>query len=140
MFVSVYYRKLLGTALLSLPRVAAVNLHGSLLPTYRGRAPLNWVLVNGETRTGVTLHHMTVEADAGDIVAQEPIDILPDDTALTLYGRMVKIGVDLLLEWYPAVRAGTAPRQRAKQAACTLLPHLARHQIMLAASSVSRSS
>ena len=68
-------------ALLALPRVAALNLHGSLLPAYRGRAPLNWVLVNGETRTGVTLHHMTAEADAGDIVAQEPIDILPDDTA-----------------------------------------------------------
>ena len=110
-FVSVYYRKILGASLLALPRVAAVNLHGSLLPAYRGRAPLNWVLVNGETRTGVTLHHMTVDADAGDIVAQEPIDILPDDTALTLYGRMVKVGVDLLFEWYPAVRAGTAPRR-----------------------------
>ena len=110
-FVSVYYRKLLGASLLALPRVAAVNLHGSLLPAYRGRAPLNWVLVNGETRTGVTLHHMTLEADAGDIVAQEPLDILPDDTALTLYGRMVKVGVDLLLQWYPALRAGTAPRR-----------------------------
>jgi len=120
-FVSVYYRKVLGAALLSLPHVAAVNLHGSLLPAYRGRAPLNWVLVNGETRTGVTLHHMTVEADAGDIVAQEPIDILPDDTALTLYGRMVKIGVDLLLEWYPAVRAGTAPRRRQDHARATVV-------------------
>jgi UDP-4-amino-4-deoxy-L-arabinose formyltransferase/UDP-glucuronic acid dehydrogenase (UDP-4-keto-hexauronic acid decarboxylating) len=110
-FVSVYYRKLLGEALLAVPRVAAVNLHGSLLPAYRGRAPLNWVLANGETRTGVTLHHMTLEADAGDIVAQEVLDIHPDDTALTLYGRMVKVGVDLLLEWYPALLAGTAPRR-----------------------------
>jgi UDP-4-amino-4-deoxy-L-arabinose formyltransferase/UDP-glucuronic acid dehydrogenase (UDP-4-keto-hexauronic acid decarboxylating) len=120
-FVSVYYRKLLGAALLALPRVAAVNLHGSLLPAYRGRAPLNWVLVNGETRTGVTLHHMTLEADAGDIVAQDAIEILPDDTALTLYGRMVKVGVDLLLQWYPALLAGTAPRSPQDHARATVV-------------------
>ncbi len=110
MFLSVWYRRLLGADLLAVPRVAALNLHGSLLPAYRGRAPLNWVLVNGERRTGVTLHHMEVEADAGDIVAQEPIEIAPEDTALDLYRRMVKVGVDLLVQWYPAVLAGTAPR------------------------------
>jgi len=110
-FLSVWYRRLLGDALLALPRVAALNLHGSLLPAYRGRAPLNWALVNGETRTGVTLHHMTREADAGDIVAQEAIDIGPEDTARSLYERMVKAGVDLLVQWYPAVLAGTAPRR-----------------------------
>ena len=110
-FLSVWYRRLLGEGLLALPRVAALNLHGSLLPAYRGRAPLNWVLVNGETQTGVTLHHMTPGADEGDIVAQMPLDIHPDDTALTLYGRMVKAGVDLLTEWYPAVLAGVAPRR-----------------------------
>ena len=109
-FLSVWYRRLLGPELLALPRIAALNLHGSLLPRYRGRAPVNWVLVNGERWTGVTLHHMTVEADAGDIVAQEPIPIDPDDTALTLYRRMVKVGVDLLVRWYPAVLDGTAPR------------------------------
>lgn len=119
--LSVWYRRLLGEALLALPRVAALNLHGSLLPAYRGRAPLNWVLVNGETRTGVTLHHMTVEADAGDIVAQTPIEIEPDDTALTLYDRMVKIGVDLLLQSYPAVLAGTAPRRPQDHARATVV-------------------
>src|SRR3970282_1232022 len=81
---SVLYRRLLGPDMLSLPRLAALNLHGSLLPAYRGRAPVNWVLVNGERRTGVTLHHMTAEADAGDIVAQQAIDIEPEDTAFTL--------------------------------------------------------
>src|SRR5205814_1984533 len=64
--LSVWYRRLLGPDLLALPRIAALNLHGSLLPAYRGRAPVNWVLVNGERQTGVTLHHMTAEADAGD--------------------------------------------------------------------------
>lgn len=108
--LSVWYRRLLGPTLLALPRLAALNLHGSLLPAYRGRAPLNWVLVNGETRTGVTLHHMTEEADAGDIVAQEAIDIDAEDTAASLYGRMVKAGVDLLVRSYPAIVAGVAPR------------------------------
>ena len=118
--LSVWYRRLLGDALLALPRVAALNLHGSLLPAYRGRAPLNWVLVNGETRTGVTLHHMIAEADAGDIVAQEALHILPDDTAATLYGRMMKTGVDLLLQWYPAVLEGTAPRRAQDHARATV--------------------
>ena len=119
-FVSVYYRKLLGAALLAIPKVAAVNLHGSLLPAYRGRAPLNWALVNGETRTGVTLHHMVLAADAGDMIAQEALDIHPADTALTLYERMVKVGVDLLLQSYPAVRAGTAPRTPQDHARATV--------------------
>ena len=109
-FLSVWYRQLLGDELLRLPRVAALNLHGSLLPAYRGRAPVNWVLVNGEPRTGVTLHHMVREADAGDIVAQEVVEIAATDTALTLYLKVVAAGVDLLMRWYPAVLAGHAPR------------------------------
>jgi UDP-4-amino-4-deoxy-L-arabinose formyltransferase/UDP-glucuronic acid dehydrogenase (UDP-4-keto-hexauronic acid decarboxylating) len=122
LFLSVWYRRLLGPHLLRLPRVAALNLHGSLLPAYRGRAPVNWVLVNGERVTGVTLHHMTPEADAGDIVAQAPIEIEPEDTALTLYRRMVEVGVDLLGEWYPRVLAGTAPRIPQDPGQATLWP------------------
>jgi len=109
-------------AVLAAPRVAALNLHGSLLPAYRGRAPLNWALVNGETLTGVTFHHMTAIADAGDIVAQRPMEIEPDDTAFTLYERMVKIGVDLLLESYPGVFAGGAPRIPQDVARATTVP------------------
>jgi len=120
--LSVWYRRLLGSDLLALPRVAALNLHGSLLPAYRGRAPVNWVLVNGERRTGVTLHHMAGEADAGDIVAQQAIDIEPDDTAFTLYKRMGKIGVELLLETYPGVLAGTAQRIPQDPARATVFP------------------
>jgi methionyl-tRNA formyltransferase len=120
--LSVWYRRLLGPDLLALPRIAALNLHGSLLPAYRGRAPVNWVLVNGELQTGVTLHHMTAEADAGDIVAQQAIDIEPDDTALTLYTRMVKVGVGLLLDAYPAVLASTAPRIPQDHARATVFP------------------
>lgn len=120
--LSVWYRRLLGPGLLALPRIAALNLHGSLLPKYRGRAPVNWVLVNGERRTGVTLHHMTAEADAGDIVAQQAIDIEPEDTAFSLYKRMVKVGVDVLLESYPAVLAGTARRTPQDHTCATVFP------------------
>src|SRR5207245_10565150 len=115
-------RRLLRSALLALRRVAALNLDGSRLPAYRGRAPVNWVLVNGERRTGVTLHHMAGEADAGDIVAQQAIDIEPDDTAYTLYKRMVKIGVELLLDAYPGVLAGTAQRIPQDPARATVFP------------------
>jgi methionyl-tRNA formyltransferase len=110
LFVSVWYRRLLSRELLAIPRLGAVNLHGSLLPRYRGRAPLNWVLVNGEERTGVTLHWMVEEADAGDIIAQEEVAIDPADTAPTLYAKLVGAGADLLRRWYPAIVSGTAPR------------------------------
>jgi UDP-4-amino-4-deoxy-L-arabinose formyltransferase/UDP-glucuronic acid dehydrogenase (UDP-4-keto-hexauronic acid decarboxylating) len=122
MLLSVWYRRLLGTELLALPRIAALNLHGSLLPKYRGRAPVNWALVNGESRTGVTLHHMIAEADAGDIVAQEAFDIDPEDTSATLYRRIVKVGVDLLLDAYPAVLAGTVLRRAQDHAQATVFP------------------
>ena len=122
LMLSVWYRRILGPELLALPRIAALNLHGSLLPAYRGRAPLNWAIAHGESRTGITLHHMTATADAGDIVAQRPIDIEPDDTAFTLYERMTKVGVELLLETYPAVLDATAPRVSQDHARATTVP------------------
>ena len=85
---SFYYRKLVKDDVLSVFKGGCYNLHGSMLPLYRGRAPVNWVLVNGETQTGVTLHHMTSKPDAGDIVAQQAIAIEPRDTAKTLMGKV----------------------------------------------------
>jgi UDP-4-amino-4-deoxy-L-arabinose formyltransferase/UDP-glucuronic acid dehydrogenase (UDP-4-keto-hexauronic acid decarboxylating) len=70
---SFYYRDMVGPPILEIPPAGCLNLHGSLLPRYRGRCPINWVLVNGETETGVTLHHMTPRPDDGDIVGQRPI-------------------------------------------------------------------
>lgn len=120
LFVSVFYRRLLGRELLALPRVAAVNLHGSLLPKYRGRTPLNWAIVNGERETGVTLHHMSAEADAGDIVAQRAVPIGPDDTALVVYGRLVEAAEGLLAEMLPLLLAGRAPRRPQDHGAATV--------------------
>jgi methionyl-tRNA formyltransferase len=108
--LSVMYRELLPEAVLAAPRRAALNLHPSLLPAYRGRAPINWVLVNGETVTGVSLHHMVSRADAGDLVAQQAIPIAPRETALSLYLKVEEAGVALLAATLPLVAAGTAPR------------------------------
>ena len=108
---SCYYRHMLKQPLLGLPRLGALNLHGSLLPRYRGRVPLNWALIHGETETGVTLHYMEPKADRGDIVAQKAIPITPEDTALTLFARMTAAAGDLFRETYPLLRRGQAPRQ-----------------------------
>lgn len=108
--LSCFYRRLLPEAVLAVPSRGAFNLHGSLLPRLRGRAPLNWALVEGETRTGVTLHYMIREPDAGDIVAQRGWDIGPRDTIRDLWARAVREGRWLLEEAWPRIRAGTAPR------------------------------
>ena len=110
LILSVFYRDLLSERVLKAARLAALNLHPSLLPAYRGRAPINWVLVNGETETGVTLHHMVGRADAGDIVAQRAIPIEPRETALSLYLKVEQAGIELLAEALPLVEAGRAPR------------------------------
>lgn len=107
---SFYYRNLLDDALLRLALLGAYNMHGSLLPKYRGRSPVNWMLVNGEHEAGVTLHHMVRRADAGDIVAQRAIQITDDDTALTLYRKIVPIGASLIREYHPLIVSGFAPR------------------------------
>ncbi|MEQ9744437.1 bifunctional UDP-4-amino-4-deoxy-L-arabinose formyltransferase/UDP-glucuronic acid oxidase ArnA [Pectobacterium actinidiae] len=100
---SFYYRTLLSDDILQLPAFGAFNLHGSLLPRYRGRAPVNWVLVNGETQTGVTLHKMVSRADAGDIVAQSVVAIDEGDTALTLHGKCRTAAAALLAQQLPLI-------------------------------------
>ncbi|MER0497462.1 bifunctional UDP-4-amino-4-deoxy-L-arabinose formyltransferase/UDP-glucuronic acid oxidase ArnA [Aeromonas hydrophila] len=103
---SFYYRNMLKQAILDIPTVGAFNLHGSLLPAYRGRAPINWCLVNGESETGITLHQMTAKPDAGAIVAQQAVTIADDDTALTLHGKVRLAARALLEQELPKLRAG----------------------------------
>jgi methionyl-tRNA formyltransferase len=107
---SCYYRHMLKKPLLELPRLGALNLHGSLLPKYRGRVPVNWVLVNGETETGVTLHYMLEKADQGDIVARKHVPIAWEDTAYTLFAKMTVAAEAVMREAYPLLRTGMAPR------------------------------
>lgn len=101
---SFYYRHLLSDAILELAPAGAFNLHGSLLPKYRGRAPLNWVLVNGESETGVTLHRMVKRADAGAIIEQQRVAISPDDTALTLHHKLCQTARRVLEQALPAIK------------------------------------
>ena len=107
---SFYYRQILQREILDIPKSGCLNLHGSLLPKYRGRVPINWVLVNGERETGVTLHDMTPRPDDGDIVAQEKIAISDDDTALTLHRKTAQAADRLLDGILPRILNGTAPR------------------------------
>jgi UDP-4-amino-4-deoxy-L-arabinose formyltransferase / UDP-glucuronic acid dehydrogenase (UDP-4-keto-hexauronic acid decarboxylating) len=107
---SFYYRQLVTSPILDIPPRGCLNLHGSLLPKYRGRVPVNWVLVNGETETGVTLHYMTPRPDDGDIVAQEKIPISNDDTARTLHGKAAEATSRMLDAILPRIMDHTAPR------------------------------
>ncbi|ETT01462.1 bifunctional UDP-4-amino-4-deoxy-L-arabinose formyltransferase/UDP-glucuronic acid oxidase ArnA [Providencia alcalifaciens] len=104
---SFYYRDMLSEELLALAPKGAFNLHGSLLPKYRGRAPINWALLNGESETGVTLHKMVAKADAGDIVAQEKVAITDTDTALTLHAKVREAAEVLLDKTLPLIEAGS---------------------------------
>jgi len=103
---SFYFREMIDSKILQIPRAGAFNLHGSLLPKYRGRAPINWVLVNGETKTGVTLHVMTPKPDDGDIFGQAEIPIAWDETALSLTKKAACAGYGLLRERLPLLITG----------------------------------
>ncbi|WP_337262447.1 MULTISPECIES: bifunctional UDP-4-amino-4-deoxy-L-arabinose formyltransferase/UDP-glucuronic acid oxidase ArnA [unclassified Serratia (in: enterobacteria)] len=105
---SFYYRNMLSEEVLSLAPKGGFNLHGSLLPRYRGRAPVNWALLNGEKETGVTLHKMVKRPDAGDIVGQHKVAISSSDTALTLHKKVLEAAQALLKEQLPKLKNGTA--------------------------------
>jgi methionyl-tRNA formyltransferase len=107
---SFYYRLMLKPSLLGLAPRGALNMHGSLLPKYRGRVPINWAIIHGESETGATLHYMAEKPDSGDIVAQSRVPILPDDTAKDVFDKVTLAAAAMLLEVLPALVSGTAPR------------------------------
>ncbi|HZS81219.1 MAG TPA: formyltransferase [Herbaspirillum sp.] len=106
---SFYYRRMLPPSLLAMARHGAYNMHGSLLPKYRGRAPVNWAILHGETETGATLHAMMAKPDAGAIVAQTAVPILPDDTAFEVFGKVVLAAEQTLWRVLPSMLAGCPP-------------------------------
>lgn len=107
---SFYYRHMLPVALLAIPKHGAYNMHGSLLPKYRGRVPVNWAVLHGETETGATLHEMVAKPDAGAIVAQVAVPILPDDTAFEVFGKVTVAAEQALWNVLPEMLAGRTPR------------------------------
>jgi methionyl-tRNA formyltransferase len=116
---SFYYRSMLKGALLALPTKGALTMHGSLLPKYRGRVPVNWAIIHGETETGATLHYMIDKADSGDIVAQQAVPILPDDTGKEVFDKVTVAAELALSRALPALMAGNAPRIRQDAGAST---------------------
>lgn len=108
---SFYYRALLPAPLLGTARRGALNMHGSLLPKYRGRAPVNWAILRGERESGATLHYMVERADAGDIVDSQSVPILLDDDAREVLAKVTVAAEIVLTRSLPALVAGTAPRR-----------------------------
>ncbi|MGA9854328.1 MAG: formyltransferase [Gammaproteobacteria bacterium] len=109
---SFYYRFMLDEALLRIPRHGALNMHGSLLPKYRGRVPINWAIIHGERETGASLHYMEAKPDAGDLVDQQAVPILPDDTGIEVFNK-VTVAAELVLDRsLPALIKGDAPRTK----------------------------
>lgn len=116
---SFYYRKLIKPSILDIPPQGCLNLHGSLLPKYRGRCPINWVLVNGEKETGVALHYMTPKPDEGDIICQKKVAISDDDTARSLYEKVGEVSSIMLDDILPRIKEGTALHKPQDQSIAT---------------------
>ena len=123
-FVVVAYGRLLTAEVLGIPKRLCLNVHGSLLPKYRGAAPVNWAILNGDKETGVTVQKMALALDAGDIVAQEQMVIGSDEQADQLRGRMALVGAKLLLQVLQQNPAGDFPSRPQDEALVTWAPKL----------------
>ncbi len=124
LLVVVSYGQILGPALLALPPLGCVNLHGSLLPRYRGAAPIQWAIAHGERTTGVTTMYMNARMDEGDIILQRELPIGPDDTAATMHDRLAAAGAPLVMETLEAFRRGAVPRRPQDPRFATYAPKL----------------
>ena len=120
------YGRILPKAVLELPRYGCINVHSSLLPKYRGAAPIQWAILNGEKTTGVTIMHMAEGLDTGDIISQCETPIAPEENAQQLHDRLAALGAKLLCETIPALERGTAQRIPQDDAASCYAPMLSR--------------
>ncbi len=120
------YGRILPDDILAFPPLGCINVHSSLLPKYRGAAPINWAIINGEAETGVTIMYMAAELDEGDIIAAASTPIDPDETAETLYDRLAVLGAGLLVQTVADIAAGKASRTPQDHAKATLAPMLSR--------------
>ena len=120
------YGQILPEEALQVPALGSINVHASLLPRYRGAAPINWAILNGETETGVTIMHMAKKLDAGDIVTVRRTPIDPNEDAETLFARLAELGAQLLSETIPLIESGAATRTPQDEAQSTYAPMLSR--------------
>jgi methionyl-tRNA formyltransferase len=126
LIVVVAYGLILPSTILALPPYGCINLHASLLPKYRGPAPINWALINGETQTGYTIIQMDAHVDTGPILWREPCAIAPDDDASSLGARLAERGAAGMLEVLNALEQGTLTAQPQPQTGVSLAPKLTR--------------
>jgi methionyl-tRNA formyltransferase len=118
------YGQILASSTLATSQLGGINLHASLLPKYRGAAPINWAIYNGETKTGVTVIHMTPKVDAGPCIAQAETDIGPDETAVELEKRLSELGAWLVLRTIDALKAGNLEALAQNPALASKAPRL----------------
>lgn len=104
------WQRLVCKEILDIPKLGTIGFHSSLLPKYRGRAPVNWAIIAGEKETGITMFYLTEDADAGDIIAQKAFPIMLNDDCNTVYKKSAKAGADLIVEFLPKIANGTALR------------------------------
>ena len=107
---SFYYRYMITSDILATAGIAALNMHGSLLPKYRGRAPVNWAILHGETETGASLHIMEAKPDAGDIVGQVAVPIDPDEDATAVFAKVSNAAIEVMQAALPELLQGRVPR------------------------------
>lgn len=120
------YGRILPDDILALPPKGCINVHSSLLPKYRGAAPINWAVINGDAETGVTIMHMATELDAGDIIDQVSTPIDPDETVEAVHDRLAALGGEMLVKVVGEIAAGTAKRTPQDHEKATLAPMLSR--------------
>jgi methionyl-tRNA formyltransferase len=116
--------RILPESIFTLPSKGTINLHASLLPKYRGAAPINWVLINGETKTGLTTFFLQKKVDTGNIILQKEVDILSDETAGELSGRLAKLGAELLSETIDLLEKGELELKRQDDSQVSLAPKI----------------
>ena len=119
----VAYGKILPKEILDIPKYGCINVHGSLLPKYRGAAPIQWAVLNGDKKTGITTMYMDVGMDTGDMILKQEVEIGENETTGELWERLSKIGANLLVETLKQVEQGTAPREKQSEE-CTMAPML----------------
>ena len=120
------YGRIRPDDILAAPPKGCINVHSSLLPKYRGAAPINWAVLNGDSETGVTIMHMAHDLDAGDIIDQAATPIDPDETVVSLHDRLAQMGAELLVKVVADIAAGTAARTPQDHGKATLAPMLSR--------------
>ena len=108
----VAYGKILPKEILDIPRLGCINVHGSLLPKYRGAAPIQWAIINGEKQTGITTMYMDIGMDTGDMILKETVDIGEDETTGELWERLSSLGGKLLVDTLKLIEEGKAPREK----------------------------